>query len=114
MLQLTLQTTLIINTIYTPIFHIGKILLILNCFSSNLNRNINELVIDTIFFIKMVNIRNNKLNIIIKKKLKYIKQLLTKGLYNLRIAYYKNKFGYSQVLFMGSVPRINHLLAIVS
>jgi len=32
----------------------------------------------------------------------------------LRIAYYKNKFGYSQVLFMGSVPRINHLLAIVS
>lgn len=32
----------------------------------------------------------------------------------LRIAYYKIKFGYSQVLFMGSVPRINHLLAIVS
>lgn len=39
---------LIISTIYTPIFHIGKILLILNCFSSNLNRNITELVIDTI------------------------------------------------------------------
>ena len=96
---------------YTPIFHIGKILLILNCLSSNLNRNITELVIDTF---KKVNIKNNKLNIIIKKKLKYIKQLLTKGLYNLRIAYYKNKFGYSQVLFMGSVPRINHLLAIVS
>lgn len=63
---------LVISTIYTPIFHIGKILLILNCFSSNLNRNITELVIDTI---KMVNIKNNKLNIIIKK-LKYIRQLL--------------------------------------
>jgi hypothetical protein len=36
-----------INTIYTPIFHIGKILLSLNCFNSNSNRNITELVIDT-------------------------------------------------------------------
>jgi hypothetical protein len=39
---------------------------------------------------------------------------IIKALYKLRIAYYNNKFGYSQVLFMGSVPRINHLLAIVS
>jgi hypothetical protein len=100
---------LVISTIYTPIFHIGKILLILNCFSSNLNRNITELVIDTLL---MVNIKNNKLNII--KKLKNRRQLFDNALYNLRIAYYKNKFGYSQVLFMGSVPRINHLLAIVS
>jgi len=67
---------------YTPIFHIGKILLILNCFSSNLNRNITELVIDTPSFLLclcsqhlMVNIKNNKLNIIIKK-LKNIRQLL--------------------------------------
>ena len=37
-----------IKTIYTPIFHIGNILLILYCFSSNLNRNITELVIDTL------------------------------------------------------------------
>jgi hypothetical protein len=102
---------LVVSTTYTPIFHIGKILLILNCFSSNLNRNITELVIDTP--LKMVNIKNNKLNIIIKK-LKYIRQFFDKALYNLRIAYYKNKFGYSQVLFVGSVPRINHLLAIVS
>ena len=36
-----------INTIYTPIFNIGKILLSLNCFNSNSNRNITELVIDT-------------------------------------------------------------------
>jgi len=35
---------------YTAIFHIGKILLSLNCFSSNSNRNITELVINT--FIK--------------------------------------------------------------
>jgi len=27
--------------------------------------------------------------------------------------FYKNNFGYTQVLFMGSVPRINRLLAIV-
>ena len=27
---------------------------------------------------------------------------------------YKNNFGYTQVLFMGSVPRINRLLATVS
>ena len=46
---------------YTPIFHIGKILLSLNCFSSNSNRNITELIIGT--FLK-VNIKNNKLNII--------------------------------------------------
>ena len=39
---------------------------------------------------------------------------IIKALYKLRIAYYNNKFGYSQVLFMGSVPRINHLLATVS
>ena len=58
-----------------------------------------------------VNIKNNKLNII---NLKIHKQLFNKALYILRIAYYKIKFGYSQVLFMGSVPRINHLLAIVS
>ena len=43
-----------------------------------------------------------------------IHKAITKALCILRIAYYKNKFGYSQVLFMGSVPRINHLLAIVS
>ena len=60
---------------YTPIFHIGKILLILNCFSSNLNRNITELVIDTIRR-SMVNIKNNKLNMIIKKKLKIHKAII--------------------------------------
>jgi len=43
-----------------------------------------------------------------------IHKAITKALCILRIAYYKIKFGYSQVLFMGSVPRINHLLAIVS
>lgn len=47
-MYLLFNYVLIINTIYTPIFHIGKILLILNCFSSNLNRNITELVIDTL------------------------------------------------------------------
>lgn len=57
-----------INTIYTPIFHIGKILLSLNCFNSNSNRNITELVIDTIFFYeKIVNIKNNKLKLKIHK-----------------------------------------------
>ena len=61
---------LVISTIYTPIFHIGKILLSLNCFSSNSNRNITELIIDAIFFFKkMVNIKNNKLNIIINLKI---------------------------------------------
>ena len=40
----------------------------LNCFSPNLNRNITELVIDTIFFEKkMVNIKNIKLIVVIKK-----------------------------------------------
>ena len=75
-----IQFIKIINTIYTPIFHIGKILLILNCFSSNLNRNITELVIDTFInlyhsrngFVNItlikVNIKNNKLHIVIQKK----------------------------------------------
>lgn len=44
---------------YTPIFHIEKILLNVNCFSSNSNRNITEWIIDT--FLR-VNIKNNKLN----------------------------------------------------
>ena len=39
----------ITNTSYTTIFHIVKILLILNCFSPNSNRNITELIIDTIY-----------------------------------------------------------------
>ena len=42
-----------------------------------------------------------------------IHKAITKALCILRIAYYKIKFGYSKVLFMGSVPRINCLLAIV-
>lgn len=45
------------NTSYTSIFHIDKILLILNCFSSNSNRNVTELVVD----IKKINTKNNKL-----------------------------------------------------
>lgn len=56
---------------YTPISHIGKTLLNVNCFSSNSNRNINELIIDTFsknYLEKFVNIKNNKLNFIIIKK----------------------------------------------
>ena len=48
---------------YTPIFHIGKILLILNCFNSNLNRYVTESIIDTLIFFNIfkVNTKNNKL-----------------------------------------------------
>ncbi len=42
-----------------------------------------------------------------------IHKAITKALCILRIAYYKINFRYTQVLFMGSVPRINHLLATV-
>jgi len=60
-------------------------------FSSNLNRNITEFVIDTFInlyhslkgFVNItlikVNIKNNKLHIVIKKKLNHIKQLVNKS-----------------------------------
>ena len=38
---------LIINTSYTPIFQIDKILLSLKQFNSNSNRNITESIVDT-------------------------------------------------------------------